>query len=301
VHSYVTCGDEVARALEERKPIVALETTILSHGMPYPQNVETALAVEQIVRDEGCVPATIAVFGGGIHAGLTREQIEHFGTSANILKISRADLPYAIACGVEGATTVAATMLCAHMAGLGVLATGGIGGVHRGVERTMDISADVEELARTPVAVVCAGVKALLDVPKTLEALETRGVPAIGYGTDEFPAFWSRTSGLRVPLRFDTPDEIANFLCVKREMQMAGGTLIVNPILPEDEIPADEMRGYIETAVNEAERRRITGKAVTPWLLDRILRLTSGRSLSANVALVKNNARLAARIARSAV
>lgn len=301
MHSYVRCGDEVARALEQQAPVVALETTILSHGMPYPQNVETALAVEQIVRDEGCVPATIAVFGGRVHAGLTREQIEHFGTSTSILKISRADLPYAISSGADGATTVAATMLCAHLAGIGVFATGGVGGVHRGSDRTMDISADLEELARTPVAVVCAGVKALLDVPKTLEALETRGVPVIGYGTDEFPAFWSRSSGLRVPLRFNTPDEIANFLRVKRELAMAGGTLIVNPISPDDEIPADEMRGYIETAVSDAERERITGKAVTPWLLGRILRLTDGRSLTANVALVKNNARLAARIARSAL
>lgn len=299
MHSHVTLGPEVAEALDRGAAVVALETTILSHGMPYPQNVRTALAVEAIVREEGAVPATIAVLGGRIHAGLTREQIEHVGTAAGVLKLSRADLAYAVASGKDGATTVAATMLCAHLAGIAVFATGGIGGVHRGVEETMDVSADIEEFARTPVAVVCAGAKALLDLPKTLEALETRGVPVAGFGTDEFPAFWSRISGLRVPLRFDRPEEIARFLRVKAELDIAGGMLIANPIPAADEIPADEMRGYIERAVEEAKRARVTGKAVTPWLLDRILQLTGGRSLTANVALVKNNARLAARIARS--
>lgn len=301
MRDFIVASGEVARAIETGAPIVALETTILSHGMPYPQNVQTALAVEAIVRDEGCIPATIAVVRGRIHAGLTREQLEHFGTAKDVLKLSRADLPYAVASGKDGATTVAATMLCAHLAGIAVFATGGVGGVHRGAERTMDVSADLEELARTPVAVVCAGAKALLDLPKTLEALETRGVPVIGYGTAQFPAFWSRSSGLAVPLRFDTPEEIGGFLRVKRELGIESGTLIANPIPQSDEIPAHEMRGYIETAVEEASRANVTGKAVTPWLLDRILQLTGGRSLTANVALVKNNARLAARIARSLV
>lgn len=296
---FLTYTDEVTRALDSRAPIVALETTILSHGMPYPQNVETALAVEAIVREEGCVPATIAVIGGRIHVGLSGEELEHFGTAKDVLKLSRADLPYAVAAEKDGATTVAATMLCAQLANIAVFATGGVGGVHRGAEQTMDVSADLEELARTPVAVVCAGAKALLDLPKTLEVLETRGVPVIGYGTGEFPAFWSRSSGLPVPLRFDTPETIAEFLRVKRELGMESGTLVANPIPAADEIEAPEMRGYIETAVEEARREKITGKAVTPWLLGRILQLTGGRSLTANVALVKNNARLAARIARA--
>lgn len=294
-------NEEVALAMESGAAIVALETTILSHGMPYPQNVQTALAVEDIVREEGAVPATIAVIGGRIHVGLTREQLEYFGTAKDVLKLSRADLPFAVAAGKDGATTVAATMLCAHLAGIGVFATGGVGGVHRGAERTMDVSADLEELARTPVAVVCAGAKALLDLPKTLEVLETRGVPVIGYGTSEFPAFWSRASGLPVAVRFDTPDEIARFLRVKRELEIDSGTLVANPIAPEDEIPADQMRGFIESAVAQSQNEHVTGKAVTPWLLDRLFQLTSGRSLTANVALVKNNARLAARIARSAL
>lgn len=299
MHRFVEVGGEVAHALQTHAPVVALETTILSHGMPYPQNVETAFAVEAIVREEGCVPATIAVIGGRIHAGLTHEEIEHFGTANGVLKLSRADLPYAVAAGKDGATTVAATMLCAHLAGISVFATGGVGGVHRGAEATMDVSADLEELARTPVAVVCAGAKALLDLPKTLEVLETRGVPVIGYRTAEFPAFWSRSSGLPVPLRFDAPEEIAKFLRVKRELGIESGTLIANPIPSADEIPADEMRGWIETAVEEVRRCSVVGKAVTPWLLGRILQLTSGRSLVANVALVKNNVRLASRIARA--
>jgi pseudouridine-5'-phosphate glycosidase len=299
MRDFFVFSGEVGAALKQRAPIVALETTILSHGMPCPQNVETALAVEGIVREEGCVPATIAVLRGRVHIGLTREQIEHCGSAKDVLKLSRADLPYAVAADKDGATTVAATMLCAHLAGIAVFATGGVGGVHRGAEQTMDVSADLEELARTPVAVVCAGAKALLDLPKTLEVLETRGVPVIGYGAAEFPAFWSRSSGLPVPLRFDTPEEIAKFLRVKRELGIVSGTLIANPIPQADEIPAAQMRGYIETAVEEAARANVAGKAVTPWLLDRILQLTAGRSLTANVALVKSNARLAARIAHS--
>jgi len=297
MRDFVVLSGEVADAISSHKPIVALETTILSHGMPYPQNVQTAVAVEAIVREEGAVPATIAIVKGRIHVGLTHEQLEYFGTAKDVLKLSRADLAYAVSSGKDGATTVAATMLCAHLAGIAVFATGGVGGVHRGAERTMDVSADIEELARTPVAVVCAGAKALLDLPKTLEVLETRGVPVIGYGTAEFPAFWSRSSGLSVPLRFDSPEDIANFMRVKRGLGIESGTLIANPIAPEDEIAAPEMRDYIERAVEEAAQANVTGKAVTPWLLDRILQLTSGRSLTANVALVKNNARLAARIA----
>lgn len=296
---FLSCSDEVAHALESGAPVVALETTILSHGMPYPQNLETAFAVEAIVREERCVPATIAVIGGRIHVGLSSEQIEHVAAARDVLKLSRADLPYAISAGKDGATTVAATMLCAHLTGIGVFATGGVGGVHRGAEQTMDVSADLEELARTPVAVVCAGAKALLDLPKTLEVLETRGVPVIGYQTGEFPAFWSRSSGLPAPLRFDAPEEIAGFLRVKRDLGMQSGTLVANPIAQADEIDAREMRGHIETAVEQAREHGITGKALTPWLLDRILQLTNGRSLTANVALVKNNARLAARIARA--
>ncbi len=298
---HLRCGEEVAEALRRGAPVVALETTILSHGMPHPQNVETALAVEAIVREEGCIPATIAVGGGQIRIGLSREEIELLATAKDVLKVSRADLPFALATGRDGATTVAATMLCAHLAGISVFATGGVGGVHRGVEQTMDVSADVEELARTPVAVVCAGAKALLDLPKTLEALETRGVPVIGFQTDEFPAFWSRRSGLPVPLRFDAPEAIAKFLQVKRDLRMDSGTLVANPIPRADEIPAEEIGGYIDEAVRDAARARVSGKAVTPWLLDRLLHLTAGRSLAANVALVKNNARLAARIARSPV
>jgi pseudouridine-5'-phosphate glycosidase len=300
VREYVTFGDEVARALERGAPIVALETTILSHGMPYPQNLETALALEAIVREEGAVPATIAVSAGRIHVGLAPGQLERFATARDVLKLSRADLPYAVASGKDGATTVAATMLCAHLAGISVFATGGIGGVHRGAERTMDVSADLEELARTPVAVVCAGAKALLDLPKTLEVLETRGVPVIGFRTGDFPAFWSRSSGLAVPIRYDEAEDIARFVRVKRELGIESGTLIVNPIPEADEIPRAQIDCAIEAAVNDARSAHVNGKAVTPWLLDRILQLTGGRSLTANVALVKNNARLAARIARSA-
>ncbi len=294
---FLTIGDEVASALAARKPVVALETTILSHGMPYPRNLETANDVERIVREAGAVPATIAILGGRIRVGLTAAELERVGTAKDVLKLSRADLPYALAAGKDGATTVAATMICAHLAGIRVFATGGIGGVHRGFERTMDVSADLEELARTPVVVVCAGAKALLDLPRTLELLETLGVPAIAYGSDEFPAFWSRQSGLRAPLRLDSPAEIARFANVKRDLGLTGATLIVNPIPEPDEIPSTEMARHIEIAVSEAQKAGVSGKAVTPWLLDRILQSTGGKSLEANVALVKNNARLAALIA----
>lgn len=298
MHKAVVLSDEVRDALEHKRPVVALETTILSHGMPYPENVETAHAVEEIVRSEGAVPATIAVLGGRIRAGLTERELEYYGSAQNILKLSRADIAYALATGADGATTVAGTMFCARLAGVRVFATGGIGGVHRGAEESMDISADLEELGRTPVAVVCAGAKALLDLPKTLEALETRGVPVVGYGTNEFPAFWSRSSGLPLNLRFDDPEETGRFLRTQWELGDTGGVLIANPIPEQDEIPPVEMASYVEAAIAQAAEERVAGKAVTPWLLDRIFHLTQGRSLQANVALVKHNARLAARIAR---
>ena len=295
--SFVALGGEVRAALADRAPVVALETTILSHGMPYPQNLETAHEVERIVRESGATPATIAIIGGRIRVGLADSELEYLSSAKGILKLSRADLPYAIASGKDGATTVAATMICADLAGIGLFATGGIGGVHRGVERTMDVSADLEELAKTPVTVVCAGAKALLDIPRTLEVLETLGVPVIGYRTDDFPAFWSRSSGLPAPIRFDSPREIAEFIQVKEELKLRGGTLVGNPIPEEHEIPMQEMAQHIEAAVLQADRSGISGKALTPWLLDRILQLTSGKSLIANIELVKNNARLAAHVA----
>jgi pseudouridine-5'-phosphate glycosidase len=291
------CSDDVARALRDGGPLVALETTILSHGMPYPENLATAHAVEAVVRGAGATPATIAVIDGTIRVGLDAAALERLATQPDVLKLSRADLPFAIATGATGATTVAATMLCAHRAGIGVFATGGIGGVHRGAERSMDVSADLYELARTPVTVVCAGAKALLDIPKTLEVLETLGVPTIVYGSDEVPAFWSRASGIRAPLRLDAAIEIASFVAAQRDLGISGGAVIANPVEAEHEIPRETMSGFIEQAVEEAERGGITGKALTPWLLDRIYVLSGGASLRTNIALVKNNARLAAAIA----
>ncbi|HEY1339788.1 MAG TPA: pseudouridine-5'-phosphate glycosidase, partial [Bryobacteraceae bacterium] len=260
-------------------------------------NVATARALEVEIRNCGATPALIAVLDGAIQVGLSAAQLDWLGRAQDILKLSRNDLPYAIAAGRSGATTVAATMICAHLAGIRVFATGGIGGVHRDAARTFDISADLEELARTPVAVVCAGAKALLDLPKTLEYLETRGVPVIGYGTDEFPAFWSRSSGLRAPIRLDSPAEIAKLLRVKWDMGLSGGAVIANPVDAAHEIPADEMETYIEGALGEAVLERVIGKAVTPFVLSRILKMTEGRSLETNIALVKSNARLAAEIA----
>jgi len=278
-------------------PVVALETTIVSHGMPYPENVETARSLEAEIRRHGAKPATIAVIGGTIRVGLSSEELDWLGRAQDVLKLSRNDLAYAVASGKDGATTVAATMICAQLAGIRVFATGGIGGVHRGVESNFDISADLEELAQTPVAVVCAGAKALLDLPKTLEYLETRGVPVIGYQTDEFPAFWSRHSGLRVPIRMETSAEIARFLQVKWELGLRGGALICNPVAEADETPAGEMTVHIEQAAAEAARLGVAGKAVTPHILARIVELTHGRSLRTNIALVRSNARLAAQIA----
>ena len=288
---------KIAAEVSDARSVVALESTILAHGMPYPENLATARLLESRVRESGAVPATIAVMGGAVRVGLGGADLEALAQAKDVLKLSRADLPYAAASGKMGATTVAATMICAHMAGIKVFATGGIGGVHRGAEATFDISADLEELARTPVAVVSAGAKALLDLPKTLEYLETRGVPVIGYRTDEFPAFWSRRSGLKVPLRMDSPQEIARFLALQWEMGLRGGAVICNPVPEADEIPAAEMRGFIDIAV--ADARHLGGKSVTPFILGRIHELTGGRSLRTNIALAASNARLAGEIAEA--
>ncbi|MBS1856622.1 MAG: pseudouridine-5'-phosphate glycosidase [Acidobacteria bacterium] len=288
---------QISAEAREARAVVALESTIVTHGMPYPENLETARLLESEVRAAGAVPATVAVMGGAVRVGLSAAELEQLAAASDALKLSRADLPYAVASGRIGATTVAATMICANLAAIRVFATGGIGGVHRGAETSFDISADLEELARTPVAVVSAGAKALLDLPKTLEVLETRGVPVIGYRTSEFPAFWSRTSGLRVPLRMDSPEEIARFLGLKWAMGLSGGALVANPAPEGAAIPAPEMNGFIDRAVREAEARGVAGKAVTPWILSRLVELTGGRSLRTNIALARSNARLAARIA----
>jgi pseudouridine-5'-phosphate glycosidase len=288
---------EVREAIATGAPLVALESTIITHGMPYPENVSTARAVEATVRAQGAVPATIAIVSGRIRVGLEAETLEWLGSAKEVMKLSRADLAYAITAKRHGSTTVAATMICARLAGVGVFATGGIGGVHRGVEATLDISADLTEMARTDVAVVCAGAKALLDLPRTLEYLETEGVPVVGYGTDEFPAFWSRDSGLRAPLRLDTPDALADMIRMRRRLGLSGGVLIANPVPAEDEIAAPLIAGHIAQAVAEAKAQGVVGKGVTPFLLGRLLELTDGRSLTTNIALVHNNAALAARLA----
>ncbi|MFD0918108.1 pseudouridine-5'-phosphate glycosidase [Pseudahrensia aquimaris] len=287
----------VEAAREAGTPLVALESTIITHGMPWPQNVETARIVEQAVRDEGAEPATIAVLEGVLHIGLEDEELEQLGKATDVMKLSRADFAYALAQGKTGSTTVAATMIAAHLAGIAVFATGGIGGVHRGAETTFDISADLEELAKTPVTVVCAGAKAILDLEKTLEVLETRGVPVITYGADRIPAFWSRESNLASPLRLDTAAEIAQHNAMRRASGLSGGTLIANPVPKTDEIPAQTMNAHIEQALADAASDGVSGKAVTPFLLGRIFELTEGRSLHTNIALVVNNGRLAAQIA----
>lgn len=292
---------DVAAAKAHGTPLVALESTIITHGMPYPQNLETARTVEDEVRAAGAVPATIAVLDGVLHVGLTPEQLTLLAQATDVAKLSRADLPVAMSAGWTGATTVAATMIAAHAAGIGTFATGGIGGVHVGAEHSFDISADLKELAETPVTVVCAGAKAILDIPKTLEVLETQGVPVIAYGQDDFPAFWSRSAGLPAPLRLDTPRQIAQAQLTRAALGLRGGQLVANPIPEADEIPAPEMRAAIDTANSEAAAQGISGKAVTPFLLDRIYQLTEGRSLTANIALVRNNARLASAIAEELI
>ncbi|PPJ46321.1 pseudouridine-5'-phosphate glycosidase [Rhizobium sp. KAs_5_22] len=293
----IVYSSEVVAAKARGAPIVALESTIITHGMPYPGNLDMARSVEQIVRDNGAVPATIAVIEGVLHIGLEAEQIAALAQMSSVMKLSRADLAFALAERRTGATTVAATMIAAARAGISVFATGGIGGVHRGVEESFDISADLEELARTAVIVVSAGPKAILDIPKTLEVLETRGVPVVTYDSEEFPAFWSRSSGLRSPLNLPSPAAIANFQRMREQLGIDGGMLIANPVPLEDEIAREEMEIYIGRALASAEREEVTGKEVTPFLLDTIFHMTSGRSLKTNIALVENNARLAAEIA----
>ncbi|WP_173861054.1 pseudouridine-5'-phosphate glycosidase [Tabrizicola sp. TH137] len=288
---------EVARALKDGAPVVALESTIITHGMPWPQNVETARRVEAEVRAHGAVPATMAVMAGRIHVGLTEAELDALGQAKGVAKLSRADLAACLATGGTGATTVAATMICARLAGIAVFATGGIGGVHRGAETSFDISADLPELAQTAVTVVAAGAKAILDLPKTLEWLETAGVPVIAFGQDPFPAFWSRDSGLKAPLRMDRAEEIAAAARMRAALGLPGGQLVANPIPAAAEIPRAEIMPVVETALAEAAARGIAAKAVTPFLLQRIFELTGGRSLEANIALVLNNARLAAAIA----
>ena len=300
LNKFLDVAPEVAAAVAAGKPVVALESTIISHGMPYPQNVETALNVEKIIRDNGAVPATIAVLGGRLKAGLSPEEIDYLGrTGTAVAKASRRDLPVLVAQGRDGATTVTTTMIIAHMAGISVFATGGIGGVHRGAETTMDISADLEELAHTPVMVICAGAKSILDLGLTLEYLETHGVPVIGYGTEELPAFYTRKSGFKVDYRLDTPEELAKAFYVKQDMGLGGGMLVTNPIPEEFSMDHDVINKAIDEAVAEANALGIHGKETTPFLLAKIKDLTGGDSLASNIQLVYNNARLAARTAAS--
>ena len=295
---YLDITPEVQQALAEGRPVVALESTIISHGMPYPQNVETALNVEKIIRENGAVPATIAVLGGRLKAGLSPEEIDYLGkTGTAVTKASRRDLPVLVAQGRDGATTVTTTMIIAHMAGIQVFATGGIGGVHRGAETTMDISADLEELAHTPVMVICAGAKSILDLGLTLEYLETHGVPVIGYGTEELPAFYTRKSGFQVDYRLDTPEELAKTFFVKQDMGLGGGMLVTNPIPEAYSMDHDVINKAIDEAVAEAKALGIHGKETTPFLLAKIKDLTGGDSLASNIQLVYNNARLAAQTA----
>lgn len=296
--THLKISSEVSQALSEGRPVVALESTIISHGMPYPQNVETALSCERIARENGAVPATIAILDGKLRAGLNAAEIDRLGrTGGSVAKASRRDIPMLVARRADGATTVAATMIVAAMAGIRVFATGGIGGVHRGAQETMDISADLTELARTPVAVVCAGAKSILDLGLTLEYLETQGVPVVGYGTDTLPAFYTRGSGFAVGFRLDTPEEIAAAVRAQRELGFPGGMLIANPIPEEYSMDEGVINAAIDRAVAEARAQGVTGKAVTPFLLARIKDLTGGDSLAANIQLVFNNVRLAARIA----
>jgi pseudouridylate synthase len=294
-HPALVLTDEVARALRDGAPVVALESTIISHGMPYPQNVQTAVEVETIVRELGATPATIAVLDGHARVGLDAEALELLATNPDISKVSVRDLPYAIARGTHGATTVAATMRLASLAGIGVFVTGGLGGVHRGAQQTFDTSADLTELATTNVAVVSAGVKSILDIGLTLEVLETLGIPVLAYGTDEFPAFFSRHSGHPAPMRVDTPQEVAAVMAAKWDLGISGGLAVACPIPAEDEIPADEINHIIEQALTDA--RGVSGKDVTPFLLARIVEMTGGASLTANIALVKNNARVGSQVA----
>ena len=298
MNKYLDISPEVKAALDEGRPVVALESTIISHGMPYPKNVETALLVEQTIRDNGAVPATIAVIGGRLKAGLSHEEIECLGkTGRGVAKASRRDLPALVARGADGATTVTTTMIIAHMAGINVFATGGIGGVHRGAEVTMDISADLEELAQTPVMVVCAGAKSILDLGLTLEYLETKGVPVIGYGTDELPAFYTRKSGFGVDYRVDSPEELAAMFRAQRELNYKGGMLVTNPIPEQYAMDKAVIDKAIDQALAEAKEQHVHGKETTPFLLARVVELTGGDSLESNIKLVLNNATVAAKTA----
>lgn len=298
MQKYLDYSDEVRKALDEGKPVVALESTIISHGMPYPKNVETALMVEDEIRKNGAVPATIAIINGRLKAGLSKDEIEYFGKKGTaITKTSRRDIPTIIARKADGATTVAATMIIASLAGIDIFATGGVGGVHRGAETTMDISADLDEFTKTGVLVVCAGAKAILDLPLTLEYLETKGVNVVGYTTDELPAFYTRKSGLKVTWRMDTPEEIAESWKVQKDIYPHTGLLVTNPIPEEYSMDPDYINREIDVAIEEMKKLGIKGKETTPYLLDKIQKLTGGESLEANIKLVLNNAKLASQIA----
>ena len=299
MHQFLSFSPEVANARTTGKPIVALESTIISHGMPYPQNVHTAVEVEQIIRDAGAVPATIAIMNGKICIGLTPEQLELLGNSPDAMKVSRRDLPYVLSQNKLGATTVAATMICAELANIPVFVTGGIGGVHRGAETSFDISADLQELAQTNVAVVCAGVKSILDIGLTLEYLETQGVPVVSVGQPGFPAFFTRESGFNADFQLDTPAEQASFIQTKWRLGLRGGVVVSNPVPEVDAMAKDEIDGITLQALQEAAENGVTGKKVTPFLLARIKTLTNGRSLATNISLVKNNARVGAALARA--
>jgi len=296
LNNYLNIHPEITEALDIGKPVVALESTIIAHGMPYPQNIETALQVENIVRENGAIPATIAILEGKLCVGLNPAQLEMLGNSADVWKVSIRDMPYVVSKKLKGATTVASTMRIAAMAGIRIFVTGGIGGVHRGAETSMDISADLTEMAQTNVAVVSAGVKSILDIGLTLEYLETSGIPVVTFGQDDFPAFYSRSSGFKSPLRLDSPGEIAAMLRVKWQIGLNGTVLIANPIPAEHEVPFSHMEAFIEEALHDAEKQRITGKKITPFLLKTIAEKTGGESLAANIALVKNNAALGAKI-----
>ena len=298
LNKYLDIAPEVAEALKAGRPVVALESTIISHGMPYPQNVETALKVEEIIRQNGAVPATIAILGGRLKAGLSPAEIEYLGKQGQkVTKASRRDLSVLVAQGADGATTVATTMMIAHMAGIKLFATGGIGGVHRGAETTMDISADLEELGQTDVMVVCAGAKAILDLKLTLEYLETKGVPVLGYQTQELPAFYTRTSGLKVDYQVDSPEMLAKILKTQHDLGLHGGILVTNPIPEQYSMDADAINAVIDQAIAEAQEKGIHGKETTPFLLAKVKEITGGDSLEANIQLVFNNAKLAAQTA----
>lgn len=303
-HDMLQLTDEVRTALAEGRPVVALESTIISHGMPYPDNVAMAREVEQIVRDAGAVPATIAVLDGVPRIGLSEDQLEVLGSHPDVTKVSVRDLPYVIATGAHGATTVASTMRLAALAGIRVFVTGGLGGVHKGAESSMDVSADLQELAQSDVAVVSAGVKSILDIGRTLEVLETLGVPVIGVGGREFPSFYSRSSGFQAPMAVPSidaggPEQLAETMRAKWDLGLPGGIVIANPVPAEDEIPTDEMQVFIDQALADCDRLGIIGKDITPYLLGRIVEITDGRSLATNIALVRNNARLGAALARA--